>query len=160
MAARRTDDQRFATVAGVAVLLALAAGTSAAAAPKPKPLGYLYGQCTTKTSCAYQGTTNPTQSKIALSATKLCTTEVQALGHVGYANVKPNGKFSIDKTVSFDDFQTYRTVSARVQLSGKLKVGKSVVASLKITTTAADCASETGVTKSLNLKYKYPYYGG
>jgi hypothetical protein len=152
--------KRFAMVAGTAALLAVAGAGTAAAAPKRKPLGYLYGQCTTKTSCTYQGTTNPTQSKIALSATKLCTTGMQALGHVGYANVKPNGKFSIDKTVSFEDFQTYRTVSARVQLSGKLKMGKNVLASLKITTTAADCATETGVTKSLNLKYKYPYYGG
>ncbi len=152
--------KRITMTAVAAALLAMAGAGTSAAAPKRKPLGYFYGQCTTKTSCVYQGTTNATQSKIAFSATKLCTTASQALGHVGYVSVKSNGRFSVDKTVSFEDLATYRTVSARVQLSGKLKVGKSVVGSLKITTTASDCAAETGVTKPLNLKYKYPYYGG
>ncbi len=149
--------KRFATVAAAATILAVPAASSLAAV-KPKPLGYIYSQCTTKTSCTYQASTDPKQKKISVSATQLCTTGAEALSQVGFVKVKGNGKFSASKTVSVES--EARKTSVQVQLSGTLKAGKKATGSLKITTSDADCAGDSGVKKSFNMKYKGPFYGG
>jgi hypothetical protein len=150
------------TAATAALALIAAAGVSAQAAPKVKlkPLGYIYGQCTTKTTCAYQVSTDPTQKKIALSSTAICQTGALALARLGYVPVKRGGKFSVNKAVTVTDAESYRSYSVQVQLSGKLKVGKSLTGTLKVTTTATDCTADSGVAKSFAMKYKGPYFGG
>jgi alanyl-tRNA synthetase len=151
--------KRFATAAVVAALLAVAGAGSVAASAR-KPLGYMYGQCASRTTCTYQGSTNPKQNKIALSSTAICASGGSALGRVGYVTIKRGGKFSVNKTVKVTNYQTYETSSVQVQLSGTLKVGKKVVGALKITTTARDCTADTGKSRSFSMKYQGPYYGG
>jgi hypothetical protein len=152
--------KRFAAVAGVAILL-LAAGSSTVAASRPKPLGYIYGQCTTKTTCLYQASTTPQQNKISISVstTGFCVTGAQGVSQAGFAKVKRNGKFSISKTVSVENAD-YQKSSVHVQISGTLKPGKKATGSLEITTSSTDCAADTGVKKSFNMKYEGPSYGG
>ena len=150
--------KRF-SAATMAVALLAFGGASAVAAPKPKPLGYEYGQCVKKTGCSYQGSTNPKQSRIALSSSVLCPTGNAGLARIGFVPVKRGGKFSIKKTVSFENLD-YEKATVQVQFSGTLKPGKKAVGTLKITTTATDCAADSGVQKSFSLKYEGPYYGG
>jgi hypothetical protein len=153
--------KRFAVVAGAATLLAVAGASSAGAAkPKPKPLGYGYGQCTSASTCTFQASANPTQKKISISSTAVCQTGDAALAQVGFVAVKRGGKFTVKKTVKVEDNASYKVESVQVQFSGTLKPGKRVVGSLKVTTTASDCAMDTGVAKAFSMKYMGPFYGG
>jgi hypothetical protein len=123
-------------------------------------MGYIYSQCTSKTDCTYQGFTNVKQTTLSLSASKLCSAGASALGHVGTMKVKSNGKIALKKTVTFQDFTTYKNETVTVEFNGKLKKSKSVKGTLKITTTASDCVDDTGKSNDVNLKYKGAYYGG
>jgi hypothetical protein len=142
------------------LLITCALAAQASGAAKPKPMGYIYQQCTSKTNCTYNGSTNVKQTKLSISSTNICATGGAALGQLGQITVKSNGKFSVNKTVSATNYQTYKTSQVTVNISGKLKKGKSVKGTLKITTDASDCANDTGVSNSFNMKYKGPYYGG
>jgi hypothetical protein len=139
-----------------AMLAAVLAGTVSAATRKP--LAYRYGNCGGISQCTYEGTTNPAQSKIAISARKLCTTGAEALVRAGFVTIH-NGRFSFSKSLTFAN-GFGQSVTVAVKFNGTFSRGKSVKGSVKITTTSADCASETGATKSFKLKYKGPSYGG
>jgi hypothetical protein len=149
--------KRLATAATAATLL-LGVGSASVSASKPKPLGYIYEQCTTKTTCAFEATANPKQNQIAVNATGLCSSGSIALAQAGFAKVKRGGKFALSKTLNIEN--DYEKFTVHVQLSGTLKVGKKATGSLEITTTAADCASDTGVKKAFKMKYVGPTYGG
>jgi hypothetical protein len=149
--------KRFASVAGVLTVVALA-GASSVVASKPKPLGYLYGQCTKKTDCSFQASTNPKQSEIGISETGLCPSGAIALGQAGFAKVKHGGKFALSKTGQIEN--DYEKFTVAVKLSGTLKVGKKATGTLTVTTTAGDCTADTGVKKSFSMKYIGPSYGG
>jgi hypothetical protein len=148
----------FTTVATAGAVFLAAGGTSLAAA-KPKPVGYGYGQCTTKTACTYQASVTPQQNKVAISSQGLCVTGEEGLSQAGFAKVKRNGKFSLSKTITVET-SGYQKVSVQVNFSGSLKVGKKLTGSLQITTSSPDCTADTGVKKSFSMKYKGPFYGG
>jgi hypothetical protein len=149
--------KRFATVTSVLAVFALA-GASSVVASKPKPLGYIYGQCTKKTDCNFQGTANPKQSEIAVSETGLCPTGAIALAQAGFAKVKHGGKFALSKTLHVEN--DYEKFTVQVKLTGTLKVGKKATGDLTVTTTAGDCTTDTGVKKPFSMKYIGPTYGG
>jgi len=151
--------KHFAALTGTAALLAVT-GVSAAAAPKIKPLGYIYGECTSKTVCTYQGSTDAKQKKLSLSSTAICSSGSSALSQIGYVPVKHGGKFSVSRTIMGGGPESSVSSSVHVRFSGTLKAGKKVTGSLEITTTASDCTADTGVSKSFSMKYKGPFYGG
>jgi hypothetical protein len=151
-------NKRLITGALVAALLAAGAlGVTAASALTP--LGYRYGSCSGTVGCPYEGLTNRSQSKVAFSASKLCTTGANAVSLAGYVPIK-QGKFSVDKTVKAPVDLTEQTTSVKVQISGTFKSRKSVVGTLKFTTTTSECAAESGKLVHFSLKYKGPFYGG
>jgi hypothetical protein len=151
-------NKRLVTGALVAALLAAGAlGVTAASALTP--LGYRYGSCSGTVGCPYEGLTNASQAKIALSATKVCPTGAEAVSLVGYVPIK-HGKFSVNKTVKALDGLTERTFSVKVQLSGTFKPRKSVVGTFEFTTTDTECTAESGKLVHFSMKYKGPFYGG
>lgn len=140
--------------------LALAAiAVPSLAAPKPKPVGYGYGQCTSKTKCAYQAFTNPSGKSLTFSASKQCQSASTAIGQIGAMKVS-GGKFSKTVTKQAQDPKTQTFVSVKVQVKGTLKARKSVKGTLKLTTKASDCTKTTGKTQHFNMKYTGPIYGG
>ena len=64
----------------------------------------------------------------------VCNPALEGLSRLGYVPIKHGGKFSLTKTLSFESFRTYRTETLQVQVSGALKVGKSLVGKVKFTT--------------------------
>jgi len=151
--------RRFAVLLLAAGMLALtAAGTSAAV--KRKPLGYRYGKCPSpRAACTFEGLVGPSNNKLALSTTTPCEQGGQALARLGYLPVK-HGKFSANKDVTYENLRTYRKETVHLQVTGRLKTGKSIVGSFKFIIAGTACEAESGVAKAFSLKYQGPYYGG
>lgn len=140
---------------------ALAAGATATSAATPKPIGYVYSSCSSRTTiCKFEAVVGAKTNEVSIGVSGICTVAGEGLSYLGYLPIKHGGRFSVSKTVSFQSERSYRTETLHAQESGTVKAGKSIIGTLRFTTSNAECASETGVLKSFSLKYRGPTYGG
>ena len=139
--------------------VAVAALPPAIAQAKPAPLGYGYGCKSRSASCPWSGSTDATSKRFSVGGTAVCTSGESALSQLGYIPIK-HGRASVRKTIQVSDPGTGVQTPVTVAVTVKLKVKKSASGTVKITTTAKDCALQAGKTLKYSLKYTGPIYGG
>ena len=151
---------RAALLACVLLLL-----TSAAAAVAGKRQGIpVYKQCTTRTKCSGQASSNPNGSALTLTFVNAkCPEFSQVLSSGMFGSANPNrktGKFKIVKDVSGQSpkDQTYHVF--HVTVTGVAKFKKSIKGSWSATTDAPDCPASAQKPTTFNLKFAGLVYGG
>jgi hypothetical protein len=139
--------------------------TSAAAVAK-RPAGIpTYKQCTTKTKCSAQATSNPNGSALSLTfVSSKCPEFSQVLNAGILGSVNPShktGKFKIVKDVSGQSPKDSSYHVFHVTITGVAKFKKSITGSYTATTTGTpDCPASAQTPTKFNLKFAGLAYGG
>jgi len=146
---------------GSAAITALALGGSLATAQAAKriPLAYGYGCKSRTASCPWLGSTDVKSTRISVGGAAVCSSGEAALSQLGYLALK-HGKASVRKTIQVTDSNTGVATPVTVAVTVKLKIKKSASGTVKVTTTAKDCAAQSGRTQKFTIKYSGPIYGG
>jgi hypothetical protein len=156
-----TRSVRAALVACALLLLAVAAATAVAAKPKGIPI---YKQCTTRTKCSAQATSNPNGKALALNfSSAKCPEFSQVLSSGVLGSVNPNsktGKFKIVKDVSGQSPKDQSYHVFHVTISGVAKFKKSIKGTWSATTDAPDCPASAQKPTTFKLKFAGLAYGG
>ena len=157
-----TRSVRAALVACALLLLTVAAATAVAAKPVGIPI---YRQCTTKTKCSGQATSNANGKALSLTfISAKCPEFSQVLTSGLFGTVDPNrktGKFKIVKDVSGQSPKDQSYHAFHVTVTGVAKFKKSIKGTWTATATdVPDCPASAQKPTAFNLKFKGLAYGG
>lgn len=140
---------RFALTAAVATL-ALPGATAHAGSSNA---GYSYTSCGgIEAPCAYTGRTDAQSKSASIGGAAFCPTGLVALNKLGSVKLT-NGRRSLVRTLRVRAPGGGGIRAVRVSLTLKVRTGKSLSGSVKLTTRARDCASQSGRVQRFSMRY-------